>query len=132
MLRDKDAIATLAVKDIEAARKFYEGKLGLEPANEDGEPSTLTLKSGSTKIFIYESQYAGTNQATAVNFLVGDDIDRIVKDLKGKGVTFEHYEGLPDTTLEGDVHVSGDLRLAWLKDPDGNILALLNMNPIPG
>ena len=126
MLRDKDAIATFAVKDIEVARKFYEEKLGLEPADEDGEPSTLTLKSGSTKIFIYESEYAGTNQATAVNFLVGDDVDRIVKDLKGKGVTFEHYEGLPDTTLEGDVHVSGDLRLAWLKDPDGNILALLN------
>ena len=126
MLRDKDAIATLAVKDIEVARKFYEGKLGLEPADEDGEPSTLTLKSGSTKLFIYESQYAGTNQATAINFLVGDDVDRIVKDLRGKGVTFEHYEGLPDTTLEGDVHVSGDLRLAWLKDPDGNILARLN------
>lgn len=126
MLRDKDAIATLAVKDIEVARKFYEGKLGLESADEDGEPSTLTLKSGSTRIFIYESKYAGTNQATAINFLVGDDVDRIVKDLKAKGVTFEHYEGLPDTTLEGDVHVSGELRLAWLKDPDGNILALLN------
>lgn len=126
MLRDKDAIATLAVKDIEVAREFYEGKLGLEPADEDGEPSTLTLKSGSTRIFIYESKYAGTNQATAINFLVGGDIDRIVQDLRGKGVAFEHYEGLPDTTLEGDVHVSGDLRLAWLKDPDGNILALLN------
>lgn len=126
MLGDKDAIATLAVKDIETARKFYQGKLGLEPANEDGEPTTLTFKSGNTRIFVYESQYAGTNQATAVNFLVGGDIDRIVQDLRGKGVTFEHYEGLPDTSLEGDVHVSGDLRLAWLKDPDGNILALLN------
>ena len=130
LLEAKDAIATLAVKDIGVARKFYEGKLGLEPANEDGEPSTLTFKSGNTRIFVYESKYAGTNQATAVNFLVGDDVDRIVKDLKAKGVTFEHYD-LPDTKREGDVHVSGDLRLAWLKDPDGNILALLNANPIP-
>lgn len=125
MLRDKDAIATLAVKDIEVAKKFYEGKLGLKLAD-DAEPGTLTYESGRTRIFIYESQYAGTNKATALNFLVGDDVDRIVQDLKAKGVTFEHYENLPDTTLEGDVHVSGELRLAWLKDPDGNILALLN------
>ena len=125
MLGDKDAIATLAVKDAKVAKQFYEGKLGLKLLD-DEEPGTLTYKAGSSKIFIYESKYAGTNQATAVNFLVGDEVDRIVKDLKAKGVTFEHYEGMPDTTLEGDVHVSGDLRLAWLKDPDGNILALLN------
>jgi catechol 2,3-dioxygenase-like lactoylglutathione lyase family enzyme len=125
LLENKDAIATLAVKDAKVAKQFYEGKLGLKLLD-DEEPGTLTYKAGSSRIFVYESKYAGTNQATAVNFLVGDEVDRIVKDLKSKGVTFEHYEGLPDTTLEGDVHVSGDLRLAWLKDPDGNILALLN------
>ena len=124
MLRDKDAIATLAVKDSKVAKQFYEGKLGLKLLD-DKEPGTLVYETGRTRIFIYESKYAGTNQATAVNFLVGEDVDRIVKDLKAKGVTFEHYD-LPDTTLEGDVHVSGDLRLAWLKDPDGNILVLLN------
>jgi len=45
--------------------------------------------------------------------------------LKSKGVTFEHYD-MPDTRLEGDVHVFGDLRVAWFKDPDGNILNLIN------
>lgn len=125
LLENKDAIATLAVKDAKAAKQFYEGKLGLKLVD-DEEPGALTYQSGHTKILIYESKYAGTNQATAVNFFVGDDVDRIVKDLKAKGVTFEHYKDLPDTKLEGDVHVSGDLRLAWLKDPDGNILALLN------
>ena len=128
LLEAKDAIATLAVKDAKVAKQFYEGKLGLKLLD-DEEPGTLTYKAGSSRIFVYESQYAGTNQATAVNLLVGDDIDLIVKDLRDKGVTFEHYD-LPDTTLEGDVHVSGDLRLAWLKDPDGNILALLNESPI--
>ena len=54
---------------------------------------------------------------------VGNDMDSLVRDLRSKGVHFEHYD-LPDTKLEGDVHVSGDRRLAWLKDPDGNILAL--------
>ena len=121
MLGDKDAVATIAVKDLDVARKFYEGTLGLKPAEEQ-EPGSLTLKSGSSTIFLYESQYAGTNQATALTW--GDvDVDAIVRDLKAKGVEFEHYD-MPDTTREGDVHVAGDLRLAWLKDPDGNILAL--------
>lgn len=121
MLGDKDAVATIAVKDLEAARKFYEGTLGLKPAEEQ-EPGSLTLKSGSSSIFLYESQYAGTNKATALTW--GNvDVDAIVRDLKAKGVKFEHYD-LPDTKREGDVHVAGDLRLAWLKDPDGNVLAL--------
>jgi catechol 2,3-dioxygenase-like lactoylglutathione lyase family enzyme len=121
MLGDRDAVATIAVKDLETARKFYEGTLGLKPA-ERQEPGSLTLKSGSSSLFLYESQYAGTNKATALTW--GDvDVDAIVRDLKAKGVKFEHYD-LPDTTREGDVHVAGDLRLAWFKDPDGNILAL--------
>ena len=54
------------------------------------------------------------------------DLDAIVRDLrKAKGVTFEHYD-LPDTRREGDVHVSGETRVAWFKDPDGNILSLVN------
>ena len=71
---------------------------------------------------MYRSSFAGTNKATALTWTV-DDIDDVVRTLKAKGVTFEHYD-MPDTRLEGDVHVSGDRRVAWLKDPDGNILAL--------
>ena len=48
------------------------------------------------------------------------------KELKAKGVTFERYQ-LPDTVREGDIHVSGEIRNAWFKDPDGNIHALSNM-----
>jgi hypothetical protein len=69
------------------------------------------------------SQYAGTNKATAVTWDAGKDVDRLVQALKARGVTFEKYD-LPDTTREGDVHVSGKRRLAWFKDPDGNIHAL--------
>jgi hypothetical protein len=54
-----------------------------------------------------------------------DDVDAEVKELKKKGVAFEHYE-MPGSTLEGDVHVFGDMRVAWFKDPDGNILNLIN------
>jgi len=123
MLGDKEAVATIAVKDTKAAKKFYEGKLGLkpEPSQESG---VLSYKSGSSSVLVYESRYAGTNKATAATWVV-DDVDQEVRDLKANGVSFEHYD-LPDTTRQGDVHVSGNTRVAWLKDPDGNILSLVN------
>lgn len=49
------------------------------------------------------------------------DVEGVVSELKARGVTFEHYD-LPDTTLEGDIHIAGDMKVAWFKDPDGNIL----------
>jgi catechol 2,3-dioxygenase-like lactoylglutathione lyase family enzyme len=123
-LGDKDAAATIAVKNIEVARKFYEGTLGLksDPAEE---PGVIVCKSGNSKVLIYESEYAGTNKATAATWTVGEDIKGVVQDLKSKGVAFEHYD-FPDTTREGDVHVSGNTKVAWFKDPDGNILALVS------
>jgi hypothetical protein len=50
----------------------------------------------------------------------------VVEALRGKGVTFEHYDDLPGTTRDGDIHVMGDLKGAWFKDPDGNVLALIS------
>lgn len=122
MLADKDALATLGVKDITVAKRFYEGKLGLKQSGEQG-PGGVSYRSGNATIFVYESQFAGTNQATAVTFIVGDEIEAIVQTLKKAGVSFEHYD-LPDTRREGDLHLAGNLKLAWLQDPDGNILAL--------
>lgn len=125
MLRDHDAVATIAVKDLGVARKFYEETLGLEVDTLDDEMGTLSCKSGSSQLFVYESQHAGTNQATAATWVVGEDLEEIVRALKAKGVAFEHYD-LPDTERQGDVHVSGDIRVAWLKDPDGNVLSIVN------
>ena len=123
MLRDTDAAATLAVKDLGVAAKFYEGTLGLRRLDtEDNE--AIVYESGDSTINVYRSSFAGTNKATALTWTV-DDIDDVVRTLKSKGVKFEHYD-LPDTKHEGDVHVSGDMRIAWFKDPDGNILGLAN------
>ena len=124
MLGQKNALATVAVKDLEVARKFYEGTLGLKVAGPTG-PEVLTFESGSSKILVYKSQFAGTNQATAVTWPVGGEVDAIVRDLKAKGVTFENYD-FPNVTHEGDVHVFGRMRNAWFKDPDGNILSVVN------
>jgi catechol 2,3-dioxygenase-like lactoylglutathione lyase family enzyme len=125
MLGGKVAAATLAVSDVQRARDFYENTLGLEALQE--EMGSVLYKSGSSMLLVYPSEYAGTNQATAATWAAGDDFDAIVQQLKSKGVSFEHYDDLPDTTREGDVHAMGELKGVWFKDPDGNILSLINM-----
>jgi catechol 2,3-dioxygenase-like lactoylglutathione lyase family enzyme len=124
MLGNKNAIATIAVKDIKAAGKFYGGTLGLKMADKQ-EPGTLAYKSGNSTIFVYPSQYAGTNKATAVTWKVGDDVEGVAQALKAKSVVFEHYD-LPNTTRKGDVHIQGTVKVAWFKDPDGNIHSIVN------
>jgi catechol 2,3-dioxygenase-like lactoylglutathione lyase family enzyme len=104
MLAGKDVMATVAVRDVKAARKFYEGTLGLKLVGDDM-PEAPVYQSGKSRLLVYQSQYAGTNKATAATWPVGDDIEQIVKARKGKGVR---------------------LKAAWFKDPDGNILALVS------
>src|SRR4026207_408120 len=67
MLKDADAIATIAVRKIDVARRFYEETLGLEPAG--GEGDMRAYRSGSSTLMVYESQFAGTNRATAATWL---------------------------------------------------------------
>jgi catechol 2,3-dioxygenase-like lactoylglutathione lyase family enzyme len=122
MLGDKDAMATIAVKDLKAAKKFYESTLGFKPVASP-EPEVANYKSGKSIFLVYQSQFAGTNKATAATWTV-DDTEAEVRALKAKGVTFEHYQ-FPGMTLKGDVHVMGEMKAAWLKDPDGNILAIV-------
>jgi catechol 2,3-dioxygenase-like lactoylglutathione lyase family enzyme len=124
MLGNKDLVATIAVKNLDTARKFYEGTLGLKPVDTEGE-ELIVFKSGNSTLNVYRSQYAGTNRATAVTWLVGDDVEGVVRALKAKGVTFEHYD-MPNMKREGDIHVAGDMKVAWFKDPDGNILNVVN------
>jgi catechol 2,3-dioxygenase-like lactoylglutathione lyase family enzyme len=125
MLRGKNAAATIAVKDVNAAKRFYENTLGLELVDDSQAPEALVYKSGNSQILVYRSQYAGTNKATAATWDVGDDVETIVKSLKTKGVAFEHYD-MPGMTLKGDVHVADGMKAAWFKDPDGNIHALVS------
>jgi catechol 2,3-dioxygenase-like lactoylglutathione lyase family enzyme len=126
MLENKDAIATAAVKDIETAKRFYEDKLGLKPVQAGEEQGVVTYRTGGSSLLVYESQFAGTNKATTVTWSVGGEFDDIMKSLQAKGVSFERYDGLPDVTREGDIHRAGDLKLAWFKDPDGNIHHLIS------
>ncbi|MFS2032435.1 VOC family protein [Polaromonas sp. CT11-55] len=124
MLANRNAMPTIAVKDLAAARSFYEGKLGLTPL-QSAQEGVLIYQSGTATLVVYVSQFAGSNRATACTWGVGDEFDAIMKALKAKGVVFEHYD-LPGMALQGDAHVAGDFKGAWFKEPDGNILHILN------
>ena len=121
MIGKANAIPMIAVKDLDRARKFYEDTLGLKARTEmDGE--VLEVESGDTTINVYKSEFAGTNKATALTFDV-DDIESEVRELKDKGVFFEHYD-MPGLEQRGDLYVAEGVKTAWFKDPDGNILSL--------
>ena len=122
MLKDKNSSAIVAVSDLARARQFYEGVLGLTLAS--GDDNVLSFKTGATTLVVYKSDFAGTNQANAVVWGVGDEVEAITADLKGKGVVFEHYPGM---NVQGDMHVAGKFKAVWFKDPDGNILHYNNM-----
>jgi catechol 2,3-dioxygenase-like lactoylglutathione lyase family enzyme len=123
-LGTKDAAATLAVKDLRRARDFYEGVIGLKVVATEGD-QVAVYQTGDSQVMVYVSRFAGTNQATAVTWVTDDDLESLVQALRERGVRFEHYD-LPGMTREGDIHVGGDTRAAWFKDPDGNIIALVN------
>lgn len=124
MLGNRDATANLAVKDMQIARKFYEDTLGLEQVGAEGD-EVIVYRSGNSTLNVYRSEYAGSNKATAVTWVVGDDMEAEVRALKAKGISFEHYD-MPDLKLEGDIHVGQDMKVAWFKDPDGNLLNLVS------
>jgi catechol 2,3-dioxygenase-like lactoylglutathione lyase family enzyme len=119
MLGNNDAVANVAVKDLDVATDFYRKTLGLKPVHQEGK-ELVVFQSGHSSINVYRSEYAGTNKATAVTWTV-DNVEDEVKALRNKGVVFEHYD-MPGMKHEGDVHVGGHMKVAWFKDPDGNIL----------
>ncbi|SEP67753.1 Catechol 2,3-dioxygenase [Devosia sp. YR412] len=122
MLKDKDSAAIVAVTDMARARDFYGKTLGLSLV--EGDDNVMQFKTGATTLVVYKSDFAGTNQANAVVWGVGDEIEAIVEALKAKGVSFEQYPGMD---YKDGIHSAGDFRMVWFKDPDGNILHLNSM-----
>lgn len=124
MLKTKSSSAIVAVRDIDRAKAFYGGKLGLD-VDQDMD-SVVTYRTGDTYLVVYESDTAGTNKANAVVWDAGEEIEAIARDLKARGVEFEHYD-MEGVELDGDIHVAGEFRMVWFKDPDGNILHINSM-----
>jgi len=122
MLGKADFTPMIAVKDLDRAKQFYTETLGLKPTGEENS-EVFMLKSGDTTLSVYRSEFAGTNKATALTFDV-DDIKSEVSELKGRGVTFEHYD-LDGLRQDGDIYTAEGMKTAWFKDPDGNILSMI-------
>ncbi|MGH2662732.1 MAG: VOC family protein [Actinomycetota bacterium] len=124
MAMEKPAEWTFAVsipaKDLDGTRKFYESVLGFDIVRED--PSGILYRAGDSVVGLYPTQFAGTAQHTIGGFLV-EDIEASMADLRTKGVTFEEYD-MPGLKTENGVATLGDSKVAWFKDPEGNILAL--------
>jgi catechol 2,3-dioxygenase-like lactoylglutathione lyase family enzyme len=122
MLGNRNPVTNLASKDVGRARAFFTDTLGLEEVGNKGD-DMIFFKSGDSVVKVYRSDYAGTNKADAVSWPV-DNIDKEVKALRDKGVTFEHYD-IPGLEVQGDIHVGENIKMAWFKDPDGNILHIV-------
>jgi catechol 2,3-dioxygenase-like lactoylglutathione lyase family enzyme len=103
------------------AKAFYEQTLGL-PVVSDFEDSVMFACGNGTTMFVYPSQFAGTNQATAAGWQVGD-IEAAMTELRGRGVAFEEYDMPGLKTVDG-VATLGPTKSSWFKDTEGNILAL--------
>lgn len=123
MLKDRNSSAIVAVSDIARARRFYEDTLGL--VRVPGEQNeVLGFRTGDTVLTVYKSDYAGTNRANAVTWSMKGDLAETVNALRDKGVEFENYGDMDGLTFVDGVYAAGAVKLAWFKDPDGNILHL--------
>ncbi len=122
MLRDGQVSAYVPVSNVERGREFYEGVLQQRP-REEGDAGVLYECAHRSTFFMYLSDGAGTSRASCAFWTV-DDIEREVADLTDRGVTFERYD-LPGMNKDGDIATGGGAKAAWFKDPDGNILALI-------
>ena len=121
MLEKASAQATIAVSDLDRAKKFYGETLGLPLKDERADGVTYTV--GNTWFLVYPSQFAGTSQSTCMAFEVDGDLETAVKELRDGGVTFEEYD-LPGLKTKNGIAEIGGVKGAWFKDPDGNILAV--------
>jgi catechol 2,3-dioxygenase-like lactoylglutathione lyase family enzyme len=128
MLGNADLTTLVAVKDLGEATPFYERTLGLTKVGEN--PGFVQYRSGASSLIVYESEFAGSNKATTAAWHV-DDLEETVRELKARGATFERYDNLPDVTRDGDIHdAAGSFKIAWFKDPTGNIFEINNGVPL--
>ena len=120
---DARVIATLPASDIARAKNWYRDHLDLKATVELPDGSAF-LESGGTRFLLYQSSFAGTNQATAASFEV-DDFDAAIAGLRSRGVVFEEYDFDEEfRTVDGVITLPDGTKAAWFKDSEGNILGL--------
>jgi predicted enzyme related to lactoylglutathione lyase len=121
MLQNAPMYSYIPAKDVTRARKFYEEKLGIKPKQETAGGVVYEFGNG-TACLLYPTPNAGTSQASQAFWQI-DDIERVVADLKARGVKFEKYD-MPEMDENG-ISTAGGAKAAWFKDTEGNIMALI-------
>jgi catechol 2,3-dioxygenase-like lactoylglutathione lyase family enzyme len=126
LLTEATVTPTIPVTDIKRARRFYESTLGLKVVMEDSSPALMLEGGWGSMVYLYQRPPFETDH-TVVTFTV-HDIEGVVKELKGRGVIFEHYD-LPERGIktENDIASTSGMiykKAAWFKDSEGNLIAL--------
>lgn len=124
MLKDAYAQATVPAEDLDRAIKFYTGVLGLKKKDVEESMVAVFEAGGGSSILMYQRPGRTKAEHTAITFTV-DDLDQVVDGIIAKGVTFEQYDMEGIKTDGRGIADQGTHRIAWVKDPEGNILAML-------
>jgi predicted enzyme related to lactoylglutathione lyase len=126
MLDDSRVEANIPAGDLERARTFYADKLGLTPVQDMG-VNLVYETAGGSRFNIYETAYAGQAGHTIAQWHVSD-IESQVRELKGRGITFEVYADMPGVEWDGEIaSMKGMGRAAWFKDSEGNTMCVDQM-----
>ena len=114
------AVPTIPVSDLDRAREFYGGTLGLELLWEN--PASIRFRCGESSELSVFRRPSTVTQHTLAHFEV-TDIEAAVRELEVNGVEFVDYDDGPLKTT-GHIAQMGPARGAWFRDPDGNYLGL--------
>ena len=126
MFESTKATNSFAVDDVEKAKGFYEGTLGLTTTVLSEEFGVMALHlAGGRDTLVYAKEDFTPATYTILNFEV-DDVDAAVDELSSRGVGFERYDGF-DQDEKGIARGPGP-DIAWFKDPAGNIFAVLQQS----
>jgi catechol 2,3-dioxygenase-like lactoylglutathione lyase family enzyme len=119
MLSSRPIVAFIPTTDFDRARRFYRDTLGLKLVSEDG--FALVFDANGIMLRVAKVGKYTPAQFTILGWEV-DDINAALDGLVQSGVTFEHYN-IPNQDDRGVWSVSG-AKVAWFKDPDGNVLGI--------
>ena len=120
MLASYPIHATLPATDLERAKRFYTEKLGLTAESEA--PEGVFFRSGDTRFLVFPSGGTASGTHTQLSWTV-DDIQSEVTALKARGVNFEEYD-MPSLKTINGVALMGPVKIAWMKDSEGNLLSI--------
>ena len=123
ILANSLAVTTVAVTDVEQAKRFYQDQVGLMVLEE----TPAGIRFGAGKGSQLSVRRGRPNVGNTVAHFEVDDIEAVIGELTSRGVTFEEYEA-PKT--DNFIAQIGPARGAWFKDPDGNVFGV-RQGPVP-